>query len=1645
MGPRGDDDPAEPKPARRGVHAALRAWRESLIELGDTNRLINFAAGNADLLEITGPEPDQVVTMLTRGTRCVLTGPGTGEAPDGVLRTELPDRSLGPLLRRMLRRSQQEYLDRGVSVLHLALGLLHWRLAEDDEDADSQAAGHASPLILLPVDLVPGELGELPELRLRDEEPVVNPALALRLRKSGIVVPGLEPGADLTVSKFWSEFTDTIGRRHGWHIERTVVLTRLTFHKEAIYRDLQENEERILAHPVVRALATTDHRRQTDAFRFTPIRPEEVDRLAPPEDVPLVLDADSSQRACVAAALAGHSFVMDGPPGTGKSQTVANMIGALLHAGRRVLFVSEKVAALDVVRNRLTEAGLSRYLLELHGRQAGRREVATMLAAAVDETPETPADGPVADREALRERRERLTAYAEAMNETRRPLGASLHEIIGRCAGLSDAPAVPVPTITPGSLTPDVMHAVREATDQLARSWRAMVDGDALPWLDVITREPLDPALSRAEKALAALARSARIGSAAAEAFGLRRPGDAATLARVAEHAGRRPGPVADSWLTVPDLAPIRGAADRLGHDLATAAAAAEAVRQRAGVAWTALPSAADLPVVPGLSGLVAPVDLSTLTAADADELARSFTKAADQLDRHRRAVDRVTAKLGLPPATTIRDIARVASVAELGTRAHKPERFWFGSGVLARATAGASALRRALEVLVTTEIQARPYFSEAILAQPIEELAERFSTVHRGLGRLRAAYRRDRRQVAGFVLPSAHLGDAIARIGTAVAWKRAWQELAAAEHAYATTLGRYWQGRGTDFTALGEAIEVATAALAAAPPAGLDAVLGYLCAPAPDPEPVRVVTEARDALLRWQATLRPAPYPAARPELVTGPIDDAITWLNEHTAALHATAETVRAYDAATGRTLDYAEAARLLELRDEAARAEAALDGRTGELRKPGGEPETDPAALAEAVAWAAEARRFTGPADAPLTEAQVAALHDLHPIGGLAERAAEWTAASQAVLAGFGPTRQAELRERFGDYQRAAAFLRDIRDDSSGQEEWFACLDARDALTFHGLDAAVEFCADQRLDSADVPAVLERALLHGWVDAVVRADARLRPWRAEDRDRLVADFRQADERLAAVASREIIAAVEAGRPPADSTAAGLLRREAMKADRQLPVRELIARARDVVLALRPCVLASPLTVSQLLPADIGFDAVIFDEASQITPADAINCIYRGAALITAGDDRQLPPTSFFDRAPIAGREDTEVLDYQSVLELAKACGAFPGMALTWHYRSRHQALVAFANDAFYQGRLSTFPAPGSGGGDTGVVLIPVAGVYRRSTSRDNPIEADRVAERIVHHFATRPGQTLGVVTFSVAQAEAIERALEKLAPGHPGLGRAVADDRLSGFFVKSLESVQGDERDVMIFSVGYGYDEAGKMSANFGALNRPNGWRRLNVAITRARYRVEIVTSILSRDVPESENEGVRQLAAYLDHVERGAGDTGRDVADGHTAFVDSVLETVRSWGYPARSEMGTAGGRVDIAIRHPDDPDGDYLLGVRGDGPGYRDCPAARDRDRLTDQVLNDLGWRLHRAWALAWYRDRAGEEARLRAALDRAADARPRRSGAIEGPRGGAPDRALGGAAPGRAPGGAATERAPGARPRVLRAEPARKV
>jgi very-short-patch-repair endonuclease len=447
-------------------------------------------------------------------------------------------------------------------------------------------------------------------------------------------------------------------------------------------------------------------------------------------------------------------------------------------------------------------------------------------------------------------------------------------------------------------------------------------------------------------------------------------------------------------------------------------------------------------------------------------------------------------------------------------------------------------------------------------------------------------------------------------------------------------------------------------------------------------------------------------------------------------------------------------------------------------------------------------------------------------------------------------------------------------------------------------------------------------------------------------------------------------------------------------------MPVRDLLSRTSEVVRLVKPCFMMSPLTVSQFLPSDYHFDVVIFDEASQVRPGDAANCIYRGRSLIVAGDEKQLPPTSFFDAAV---GDDTDEWDedlpdtFESLLHACRA-GAMRTLDLRWHYRSRHEDLITFSNRSFYGNSMVTFPGAHESGNHVGVEFFRANGVYDRGGRTDNTVEAEFVAQRVLHHFDTRPGQSLGVVALSQSQASAIESAVDQARRARPDLDRFFTEGRLDGFFVKNLESVQGDERDVMIMSVGYGPDQHGRLSQNFGPINRSGGWRRLNVAVTRARYRMELVASFTGDELRDSENESVQHLKRYLQYAQHGPKVLAEQLVQGpaepESPFEESVLAVLQGWGYQIQPQVGVAGYRIDLGIRHPDAP-GSYALGIECDGAMYHSSKVARDRDRLREEVLNGLGWKLYRIWGTDWYRDRVGAQSRLRTAVETAVAEAPR--------------------------------------------------
>jgi len=418
-------------------------------------------------------------------------------------------------------------------------------------------------------------------------------------------------------------------------------------------------------------------------------------------------------------------------------------------------------------------------------------------------------------------------------------------------------------------------------------------------------------------------------------------------------------------------------------------------------------------------------------------------------------------------------------------------------------------------------------------------------------------------------------------------------------------------------------------------------------------------------------------------------------------------------------------------------------------------------------------------------------------------------------------------------------------------------------------------------------------------------------------------------------------------------------------------------------------------PMSVCQYLePGKFKFDLIIFDEASQICVEDALPAILRGTQAVIAGDNKQLPPTSFFkaeEQYEFDIEENAPDIDnLESVLDECRGLGLKEYM-LKWHYRSRHEDLINYSNYKFYGRQLITFPAPVVDVEYLGVKFDFVENaVYDRGGRRDNLAEANRVAELVFEHFKNYPEKSLGVATLSVAQMEAVWDAIEQKLKENSEYAKHFTDNRLEGFFVKNLENVQGDERDVIIFCVGYGKDAAGRLSMNFGPLNKTGGERRLNVLITRAREKNIVVASIKSSDFdPTITTEGVLHLRNYLAFAERGMDFLKTESTKGEdfdSPLEEGIANAIRQLGYEVVCQVGCAGYKIDLAIVDPFNPK-KYILGVECDGATYHSSHTARDRDRLRQAVLENMGWSIHRIWSPDWTYKRSLEITKLKNAIE----------------------------------------------------------
>ncbi|SFM91665.1 Part of AAA domain-containing protein [Variovorax sp. OV329] len=1549
----------------------LARWQRKLLDLSLRNNLLNFKAGkkalkleapDASLLEDALAE-GQILKILPRPDLMDGADPRSQaiyesreredvrrtHALDALRRKEVfvgvPKDELEARLVELFRTARTTMQEGGSNTLYLALGFLSWTREEKSEQK------YRAPLILVPVTLSRKSARSGFTLAIHDDEPRFNPTLIEMLRQDFHLNLGVSDSAlpmddrGLDVQSVWRAVSSAIKDIKGWEVSEEVILSMFSFAKYLMWKDLTERTDQLRQNAVVRHLIDSPRDNYPSGVAFP--SPRELDREFGPEQTFCPLPADSSQLSAVMAAVRGKDFVLIGPPGTGKSQTIANLIAQCLAEGKRVLFVSEKIAALDVVYRRLREVKLGEFCLELHSSKARKLDVLAQLKNSWEAKGDVDPEVWRAEARRLKAVRDELNSYVERLH-FRFANGMTIYEAIGRVV---DGEAIPRLGLSwsvanaHDATTMDLMRSVAERLDVNANA--VGYDGTLKNPLADVGHSEWSPKLQQD------LVRAAH---------------DVLPAAHALTSAYER-------FTTACGFPPL---------------SSTRTVRGGMGVLARALPGAAGR-------------DWSFAVRSDARRTAERLRLGIDLIAQHRQ----LSSALSAPWSPSIvasckRGMTLIEQRRALYARIGKP---WTDDVV--------SELRGGLKLLdelakATDQLSVR--YGEQIEHLNVSQLQREFAKAEKAVWPVSFVGKRKVRQALESCVTGEGEPDVAADLRH---WIRIRSLRAEAE---ALQIGPAVEGVWAGLKTRSEFVQAALkfqSELEAAKSgrqwndAGLDAVANGRCG-------VRLEDELKN--LR---TLRALDEEIASLEGLSAPTSSLwsglATDVGNLAAALdfNAALDRVRtsgaladAHELVAAGVCGHAMAADLQALQRRAS-IELSLTELT-ELKVAtcglwdGLDTKTDECDKAlrfHASVSTAIANLASGPEDADAVAASLARL--LAGKSTLLEPSGEVHLAAQRYLSDW-----LALQPKIDQLGAAGAFsepskahfseisLNDLIDRCNEiiraeprLNAWCAWRKVRDQASRLGLSGVVAGIENGAVKPGTVLEAFETNYSRWWLNAVVDNEPVIRTFVAAEHEKRIGDFRALEARHTDLTRAWIRASLCADLPKQDTVTRGsewgLLRHEMAKKTKHLPLRELMSSIPTALTKLTPCLLMSPLSIAQYLSADANtFDVVVFDEASQIPVWDAVGAIARGKQVVMVGDPKQLPPTSFFDRAESSSDDEEEEGDLESILD--ECMGAnLPTMNLSWHYRSRHESLIAFSNHRYYGGSLVTFPAPVTV--DRAVSFHYVAGAYEKGGARINKAEAKAVVADIVAKLRDpgfrQSGRTIGVVTFNSEQQALIEDLLDEERRSDPSLEPYFAELELEPLFVKNLESVQGDERDIMYFSITYGPDLSGSVSMNFGPMNREGGERRLNVAITRARQELRVFSSLKAEkmDLARTQARGVRDLKHFLEFAERGtkalAEATSGSLGGFESPFEEAVATALASKGWELHTQIGASSFRVDLAVVHPD-ARGTYLTGVECDGATYHRSATARDRDMLREQVLRGLGWEIVRVWSTDWWVDRA---------------------------------------------------------------------
>ena len=1627
-----------------GFLESLQQIRRRLLDTSNRNRLLNFRESKARTIRIIDELPDEVFSsiydsgvamdlvpvveeeLLDQDAESIDVGHELPVATENFaerhfdehLQTRYTPQKLERLCSRLSREAKTAIEETGCNMLFLALGFLEWF---EDETSD---VSHLAPLILMPVQIEKARLNRATNcysfvISYSEEDLETNLSLAEKLRQDfDLILPDLN--VDKSPEVYFDEIIEKIiPLKRQWKVRREMVLDLFSFAKIQMYKDLDDNvwpqDAKLSVNRNLSEILVG--REEQDGIEAFHQQEYDIDREPLAQNLHLLLDADSSQHSAIIDALHRDcNLVIEGPPGTGKSQTITNIISAAMGMGKSVLFVAEKKAALEVVRSRLEKSGLGDFCLELHSHKTQKGKLHADLLIRLYKTFN---DGQTLERELedLASERDKLLQYSAIVDSSAGPNGERVYQIFWAAERWRSE----LPLDTPHIMINDSLSINRQQANERAillqdiarlhaempvdaiRVWRGFHLTDFLPgdrekiqfiFEDIVGvaaagLKELELLYSKCafseEPSLGALRHLAR---ADLELYTkMPKPYDSSIATKLINSSeGDR---VRQFHQTVQDYHSLMAKASNVlgsysGSDdsLSTLVASATFLEQL------------------GYGDILA-ANLASLSA---------LLSALSEAIRQTKAVSEKISFLSDKPVTSLSEASRLLNV--LGVIAKAPLEETISChptyahesvlGILQKAQEECTSLVRekdALESIFSFNLM--PSSTEVItLAKEAKRLPHPLISFFMPANwRLKARLREFLKPGNNFTI--VELATKLEQVATILLRI----EQVACKEEYCHLLGPLYTGISTDWDRLGRLVGWAKE---------FSFVLGSSNrAMVLLPEFKMLIDCAEQQNLTLHDSLQQVEHLSQQVRLSFDPYEtiDAllgrIADIERAAMALVAFASGNKSREIASvaslrlgisalmaaeslGRRIDVnkdmvtllghrfagvgTDTAYLVSVADWLTQMQEHGNCSAGMLAWL---VEDDASArLSAMVSFIRSCKSLIGAFDQSVTALRRYGELDFPTFFNNNEHDCTLTGILEAIN---DLTQYLTYLTSWADYSR---FLRDA--DLQGLNEFIALIEERtfstdQAFAFYHY-AHVESMAREIMRTHPQLASFSRISIEGIIQRFVSLDRKI--------------LQTNSKWIAGKLSRCPVPQGHSGSKVSSLTELALIRHEIAKQRRHVPIRQLVRRAGKALQVLKPCFMMSPLSVAQfIVPASLQFDLIVMDEASQLKPEDSLGAVVRGSRLVVVGDPRQLPPTSFFDRMDGTSEEDATLTEEaESILD--RCLQIYPRRRLRWHYRSEHESLIAFSNYSFYDDNpLLLFPSPHRSDRRYGVHYHYVeGGQYQKGL---NLVEAQTVVNAIREHFRQCPGQSLGVATFNREQCDMIQELMETLQKENLQFDQQLRTSLESDepFFVKNLENVQGDERDVIFISTTYGPDPAtGRVFQRFGPLAGETGWRRLNVIITRAKQRVELFSSMHPSDITPTEGtkKGVHALKAYLEYASSGmlpdyGTATGKEP---DSDFEVAVLKVLSDLGYGAVPQVGVAGFAIDIGVKHPERGN-DFILGIECDGATYHSAKSVRDRDRLRQEILESKGWRIHRIWSTDWFKNREVEIKRLRESIDSA--------------------------------------------------------